>query len=194
MSDKIVVEKYLPLVYGCAKKLFKGNEYREWDDLVGDGFLGLVRAAKKYNESDEHSASFPHFARFYVRGAMIDGIRLHNKAGTNSFHLESLDTLVDNVGYDKAEAKDSVRLLDEMIDLQGLLDSLPAVEFDSVVSAVTGTPASVVAQRHNVTPLQVYHLREKFRERTRIPAKRVKGYRGKTSPIRAIEGSFSSAH
>lgn len=171
----ISVEQYMPLVFGVAKKLYRNEQFREWDDLVSDGYVGLVRAFRKYSESNEHSASFPTLAKIYVRGAMIDGIRQHNRAGIHAFKQQSLDFMVDAVGYDCEDAKDSIALHSEMLDVKASLDSLSPLARDSVLAAVTGEPAHSVAQRHSVKPSMVYDLREKFRnERSRrylTPAK-----------------------
>lgn len=183
----ISVEQYMPLVFGVAKKLYRNEQFREWDDLVSDGYLGLVRAFNKYSESDEHSAAFPTLAKIYVRGAMVDGIRQHNRAGIHSFKHQSLDFMVDTNGYDCEDAKDSMALHGEMLDVRASLDSLSPLARESVLAAVTGEPAHSVAQRHNVKPSMVYDLREKFRnERSRRYLAPVKRTRRKTNPRASV--------
>ena len=56
------------------------REARRWrhlrldqEDLVADGYLGLVRAARRYDPS--HGVPFTAFARHYVRGAITDTVR-----------------------------------------------------------------------------------------------------------------------
>jgi RNA polymerase sigma factor (sigma-70 family) len=56
------------------------REARRWrhlkldqEDLVADGYLGLAKAARKYDPS--HGVPFPAFARHYVRGAITDTVR-----------------------------------------------------------------------------------------------------------------------
>jgi RNA polymerase sigma factor (sigma-70 family) len=50
----------------------------EFEELVGDGAIGLVKAALRYEEG--RGATFKTFAEPHIVGAIIDGIRL--RAGT----------------------------------------------------------------------------------------------------------------
>jgi RNA polymerase sigma factor (sigma-70 family) len=56
------------------------REARRWrhlrldqEDLVADGYLGLARAARRYDPS--HGVPFTAFARHFVRGAITDTVR-----------------------------------------------------------------------------------------------------------------------
>jgi RNA polymerase sigma factor (sigma-70 family) len=71
MTEQTLVEEALHL---------PKHEARRWrhlrldqEDLVADGYLGLVRAARRYDPS--HGVPFTAFARHYVRGAITDTVR-----------------------------------------------------------------------------------------------------------------------
>jgi len=56
------------------------REARRWrhmkidqEDLVADGYVGLAKAARKFDPS--HGVPFTAFARHYVRGAIVDTVR-----------------------------------------------------------------------------------------------------------------------
>jgi len=68
------VAEYLPLVKAVAGKLFaRLPRHVDLDDLVGAGVLGLLNAAKQYDESK--GVPFSRYAEIRVRGAMLDELR-----------------------------------------------------------------------------------------------------------------------
>lgn len=69
-----LVDGHMRLVYQIAVKLFRklrGNV--ELDDLVAYGTEGLYAAVDRFDP--ERGVPFGAFARFRIRGAMIDGVR-----------------------------------------------------------------------------------------------------------------------
>ncbi len=69
-----LIDQHMRLVYQIAVKLFRrlrGNV--ELDDLVAYGTEGLYAAIDRYDS--ERGVPFGAFARFRIRGAMIDGVR-----------------------------------------------------------------------------------------------------------------------
>lgn len=62
------------MVYPVARSLHRQlPRIVTFDDLVGPGMLGLVNAIEKYKPS--RSVTFKTFARFHIRGAMLDYLR-----------------------------------------------------------------------------------------------------------------------
>lgn len=67
----INVEEYLGLVYSICKK-YK-NSMLEYDDAVGYGMIGLVKASKNFDETLGYK--FSTYATFCIRGEVCQAIR-----------------------------------------------------------------------------------------------------------------------
>lgn len=73
--DAAVIE-CLPLVKRMATGIHRQlPAHVDLDDLVHDGVLGLLDAADRYDPARETHASFQTFAKYRIRGAIIDGLR-----------------------------------------------------------------------------------------------------------------------
>ncbi len=79
MSKKLIVKnedikKYTPLVKEIAFKLLnKLPSFIALDDLIQDGYVGLLDALYKYNP--DLGSSFETYAKIRIHGAMLDGLR-----------------------------------------------------------------------------------------------------------------------
>ena len=69
--DRIVAS--LPFVQGVARRVASSMPNLDVGDLVQDGMIGLIDAAKRFDES--RGIKFETFAERRVRGAMIDALR-----------------------------------------------------------------------------------------------------------------------
>lgn len=79
MNDKLVVD-HLPLVRAIALTFrHKVPANIEHDDLVNAGIIGLLDAAAKFKEGQENT--FATYARFRIKGAIIDSLRSLDPAG-----------------------------------------------------------------------------------------------------------------
>lgn len=67
------------LVYSIAREQQRVLQERDFGELVGDGMVGLVQAAQRFDP--DNGASFSTFACRRVRGAMVDGYRTRNRTG-----------------------------------------------------------------------------------------------------------------
>ncbi len=73
ITDELVTA-HLWLVRGIAKKVKEGLPVQvELNDLIEDGVLGLIAAAQRYDP--KRGIPFPPYARFRIRGAILDGLR-----------------------------------------------------------------------------------------------------------------------
>lgn len=73
-EEKVVVEKYIPLVKHIAGKVILGkSKYIDYEDLVGYGMLGLMDAFQKFKP--EKGMKFSTYASIRIKGAMIDEMR-----------------------------------------------------------------------------------------------------------------------
>lgn len=77
-SQIITLDDYYGLVIYKTKKFYNKlpesarNEI-ELNDLIQEGFVGLIKAANKYDPKRE--ASFSTFSNFYIEGALKDYLR-----------------------------------------------------------------------------------------------------------------------
>lgn len=71
--DQLITE-HLSLVNAIAAHIQKSLPVHvELDDLVHAGMMGLVDAAAKYR--DDKEVAFPTYAKYRIRGAILDGLR-----------------------------------------------------------------------------------------------------------------------
>ncbi|MGA7571550.1 MAG: sigma-70 family RNA polymerase sigma factor [Candidatus Aquilonibacter sp.] len=75
MSDaarEAKIRALLPLVKRIARRISRLVPC-DYDDLVGDGSIGLIRAVDNYDPA--RGTSLEHYARHLISGAMLNGIR-----------------------------------------------------------------------------------------------------------------------
>ena len=71
--DQLIIE-HLPIVTAIAAHIQRSLPVHvELDDLVHAGIMGLVDAATKYR--DDKEVAFPTYAKYRIRGAILDGLR-----------------------------------------------------------------------------------------------------------------------
>ena len=69
-----IIERYLPLVKMVAGRIAIGlPQYVEKDDLVSNGFFGLLDAIERYDFS--RGIKFETYAVTRIRGAILDAMR-----------------------------------------------------------------------------------------------------------------------
>lgn len=69
-----LIEKHLGIVYNMAWEMKRGMpKVVDVEDLIGDGMLGLLVAAERFDPSRD--LEFHTYARWRVRGHMLDGLR-----------------------------------------------------------------------------------------------------------------------
>ena len=150
------------------------HEARRWrhtpldqEDLVADGYLGLVKAARRYDAT--YAVPFAAFARPYVRGAITDSVRTRARR-------ESLGdgTYADVIGFpdlapkggdgpgpdfEPADPGPSPHETVESLERLRTLASLPESERIALVrTIVDGDPAAEVAKDLGVSSHRVYAL------------------------------------
>ncbi len=69
-----LIMSHLWLVRVVAKKVLdRLPSHVELNDLTGDGMLGLITAARRYDPT--RGVAFPLYAKHRIRGAIVDGLR-----------------------------------------------------------------------------------------------------------------------
>ena len=67
------VESCLPLVQHFARQIVASGGPLSVEDAIGEGCIGLTRAARNFREG--HGASFSTFASIAIKGAILDALR-----------------------------------------------------------------------------------------------------------------------
>lgn len=71
-----LVETHLSLIPPIARRLRRRLPPSfELDDLIGEGLVGLLRAATSYRPREHNGTPFSAYARLKIRGAIIDSVR-----------------------------------------------------------------------------------------------------------------------
>lgn len=68
-----LVESVTPMIWALARDLERPLRRVELEELVADGYLGAVKAAKAFQP--DRGLQFVTYARHRIRGEMIDGLR-----------------------------------------------------------------------------------------------------------------------
>jgi len=164
-AERTLIEETLDLP---AREAARWRHTRfEQEDLVADGYVGLARAARRYDPS--HAVPFAAFARPYVRGAITDSVRAGVRRarlddGTFVHVMGFCDVLSHGqdgrlIGYEPRDPRPSP--LEQIVNLDKLrvLGTLPDRERVTLVrTIVDGATAADVADDLGVTPDRVYAL------------------------------------
>lgn len=73
IDAEVTVERYMPLVKQIASKLMRNLRGCDFDDLVSDGTLGLLRAVEQFDPS--RGVKFETYATPVIRGSILNGLR-----------------------------------------------------------------------------------------------------------------------
>jgi len=135
----------------------------EQEDLVADGALGLVRAAKRFDP--RRGIPFSAFALLYVRGAILETIRSRtrrNVLADGAFaQVVSIDETHDDgeLAREPVDPKPSPAEMVVHYDQLRLIAGIPAKErYVLLRTQVDGAPAEEVADELGVSVDRVYAL------------------------------------
>lgn len=136
------------------------------EELVADGNLGLVKAARRFNPT--HGVPFAAFATPFVRGAITDAVRKRLRRqrlddGTYAQVVGFPDlTVGEEVGeivYEPQHPGPTPHERVESLERLRTIATLPDNERIALVrTIVDGDPAAVVADDLGVTPNRIYSL------------------------------------
>ena len=72
-ARELAIRDHVPLVRQIARRVARAATGAEFDDLVGDGSLGLIRAVDTFDRT--RGTMFESYARRLILGAMLNGMR-----------------------------------------------------------------------------------------------------------------------
>ena len=166
-----LVERYSPLVKKSAKEAtFNEDEY---EDAVQDGYVGLLKAVEKY---DPAKGSFGSFAKVWVRGAILKGLREDRTIRLPDSEFNRRKKAKEAIKQNKAsfeelreKGKDvptSQKGLDEIISekqimeiIQDEIQKLPTREKIVMVLRLDEVTLKEIGENHlNVTEPRVYQI------------------------------------
>jgi RNA polymerase sigma factor for flagellar operon FliA len=141
-AEEALVREYLPLVRNVAGRMAMSlPAHISVDDLLSAGLVGLLQALRTFQA--ERGASFETFARFRVRGAVLDELRrmdwvprtVHDKARKIQ---NALGELEQRLGAQPTEEEAAEALGISLGEYQSWLDEVRPVTFVCLDAASQG--------------------------------------------------------
>ena len=135
-TPEINIEEHMPMVRAVARRLHRTlPRHIDLDDLISAGYLGLVDAAQKFEQSRQ--TQFRGYAEFRVRGAILDSLR-ELDWGTRSLRRKVRDieqtrkALTSTLGHAPEEAAIALELGISLTDLRETLSEARQLETESL--------------------------------------------------------------
>lgn len=75
------------IAYGLRKKY--GGKFWDMDDIIADGMIGLIQAARKFDPTK--GVKFQTFARRRIDGSMVDGYRKYNRVLRDPMSIKKME-------------------------------------------------------------------------------------------------------
>jgi RNA polymerase sigma factor (sigma-70 family) len=169
-SDRLVIDN-LKLVHFVAQK-FRGMV--DYDDLVQEGTIGLIKAANRFDPSLGNK--FPSFAVPYIRGEIQHFIRdksntIKHRRGEKPIPVLSLNCPLSGLDSD-IEIGDTVASPAKMVDpelelIQDFIKTLPEKEKLLFNMRLNGADRKVIADKLNVSAITVTRHLDRLTELAR---------------------------
>ncbi|MFA9398597.1 MAG: FliA/WhiG family RNA polymerase sigma factor [Clostridiaceae bacterium] len=135
-----IVEEYTPLVKYIASRIINGKtKHFEYEDLVSYGFIGLLDALAKFDES--RGMKFSTYATYRIRGSILDEIRKNSFISKNAMdkltsYNKALDFLTNKLGRDPDDEEISKYLeisLKDLYEIEGYIQSCSMVSLENLL-------------------------------------------------------------
>jgi len=150
------IRALLPLVKRIARRVRRLVPSVDFDDLIGDGSVGLIRAVDQFDPL--RGPTFEAYARRLIAGAMLNGIRRMDpvsertrravRDGENErYSLAAARGVIPAFAEMEARRPGYVRAMVAAHRIQPLSLDAPLPEGESLRSDWSGDPASIVQRR-----------------------------------------------
>src|SRR5262245_51024405 len=108
-----LIESCRGMVIHYARRLIQNNGTMDLEDAIGEGNIGLVRAANAYDPA--RGVAFSTFAAFSIQGAIVDAMRRASpgsRAARRAFRTYEAErtVLTAELGREPTEAEVAVRM------------------------------------------------------------------------------------
>lgn len=167
---RLIVEN-TDLVEREAARMYRRLRLVERDDLLGDGNVALVRAARRYRS--EHGVPFRAFARRRIRGSMLDAVRRAVRSRHVDGALVQLASLDDPALRHETQAPCYAAAAADRHAVLELLGALPEREREVLIRIrIGGDSHRQVADELGLTTSLVAKLARRADARLRIERRR----------------------
>lgn len=163
-----LVVAHVPLVEKIARKVLRRlPPHMELDDLIGDGMVGLLDAARRYDAA--RGWRFATFAGHRIFGAILDGLRRQDPLARThraERRASGVDTLDEQLTAEHVARRGTWGVdMDQVIDhrqrrawVEHWLAALPRREAFVVRARLAGETQAAIARRLGVTAGRVSQL------------------------------------
>lgn len=162
------IPQHLGLVHTIAREVYQWNQSIDLEDLVGYGTIGLIQAARVFDES--RGLSFSTLAAPRIRGAILDELRRRNGRFEWSWRRQgtmvALEPAVLRSLPDATSEGDGV--LVDRVALETALASLPERTRTILrLYYVEELPQAEIGERFQITDRRVSQIRQEALRRLR---------------------------
>ena len=155
----IISADHIPMVRGIASTVARRcPHYVEYDDLLGEGLLGLVEAQNRFDPS--RGVPFGAFARLRVAGAMWDFVRKEVTATQRGF-VRSGTVGIDSFPQYANRALPTQHYSYAIRQLLLAATELPLRRREVIADVAFGLSAAETAARYGMSTRRAGHLRRR---------------------------------
>lgn len=154
--DRLILEN-MSLVPYIIKKYYPTYQYDE--DIRQIGYVGLVKAARRYDQNSGYSFST------YAAKSILNEIRMTFRRELRSAGAISLESEIFPWGDDKTVLDILKGGEIDYVDLDGFLRKLTPTETIIVQMAISGSNKSEIAKKLNVSKTNIYNIVKNLRKK-----------------------------
>lgn len=151
MNQQNLINKYTPLVKKIAR--YYVNNFLTIDDLTQDGFIGLLKAASKYNWNDKED-KFQYYAIPYIRGAILDDIKKQVIKHKDVLSLDMIENVANLIVGDE-DVNSSIGTHIALDSIAKIIFKLPKLEQDIVRLKLQGMTFKEIGKRYSLATVDI---------------------------------------
>ncbi len=172
-EQRKMVENSLPIVGFIVKKHFPKKKFPKFisrDDILAAGYLGLVKAAKDYDEM--FGVKFITYASHRIRGEILDELRKQDWLTRRSREMHpdfKVISIEPNVYTSNLEGPERKAIIKDLIEKLGnMINELPLLDREILqLHYLDGVPMKELARRRGLSLSWISRRRKQAREKLR---------------------------